>query len=185
MLRRLLLASVTNSALFSSDGSSLSGWNSVGTTAVDSTIGNPAPSLKINDHSQVNRLVSGSPVNWKVDMCTPLLCDFHFMCDSAGNGMYFRLETRSGQSCGISTSNGFGSFPTAPTGASAFGNRVANTWYSYEIIYNPTARTVDVKENGTLVLSGVAVANPVKGNYIALAGDTLNQPSYFDNIIVS
>lgn len=178
---------VSAGALYSSDGSTTSGWTAIGAgTSVDATIGNPSPSLKIVGGSALYRNIgSTSATSFKFDARTPQLCDFQFFCDAAGRGNFFRLETRAGEKTGINRSSGWNTFIAAPSGSASVSARLPNTWYTYEIIYDPTAHTVDVKENGVTILSGVSVPYPNNGNYIALCGDGLASASNFDNIVVS
>jgi hypothetical protein len=165
--------------LFSSDGSSLSGWTVTGAT-VDSVNGQPAPSLKAAGGQYAYNQWGGTLMRIEFDVqvltgTTPL-CNFYFGCNASGAGQMLRLETRSGFSSGFASTSSW----TSWGGPAATGVRLtAGQWYRVKITRSGSSRAWYL--NDTLIQSDTSYVN--NGDYFAIHGDTASVAGgLFDNI---
>lgn len=178
-------ASVATSILWSSDGSSLTGWTVSGVT-VDSTLGNPAPSFRAyptNTYAYIapagiSDLIGKSiKFDCKLGSSTPL-ANLFFGCNSSGAGRMLRIEGRSGNNCGIATTTGWTSW-SAP--ANTFAPVTDGAWHTYKIDIK-AGPVVDVWLDNVKVLSNVSIA--LSGTYIGLSGDAGSSGGNFDNLSI-
>jgi hypothetical protein len=181
------LAAANGGSVFSSDGSSLAGWTNSGVT-VSATIGNPAPSFSAvptaqNAHIQIANLTSFAGRTMQFDAMlanTNALLDVFFACNSSGQGLYLRLDSRTANACGISTATGW------TTGVVPSGTTFSTTdasWHTYKIVFNGAGTAIDVYKDGVQVIS--ARASTLQGNYIGLWSDAGSNGGYLDNILIS
>lgn len=184
ILGALAAGSNTGGFLFSSDGSSLTGWTVSGVT-VDSTAGNgnPAPGFRAWPTNQyayiqppgVTDLV-GKSIKFDCKIGSGGLADFFFGCNSAGAGRMIRLDARgSGNLPGVATTTSWTAW-SAPSSTFA---SIDNAWHTYQIDVK-AGPVVDLWKDGVKVLSNVSIS--LSGSYIGLQGDGGSAGGYFDNI---
>ena len=123
-----------NPPLFTSDGSSLTGWNPSGGVSVDNGIGNPVPSFRISGgNQQFYRKVAGTGANttYQFDIyITAYPVWFTYGNDDAGgNGgsIAFYSATNSGQATAINVL--YGDIPSPSTGV----NVSVSTWHTIKV----------------------------------------------------
>jgi len=172
--------------VFSSDGSTLSGWTNSGIT-VSSGVGNPAPSFAgIGGalYAYINPASLSSFVGYTilVDMyatgATPLV-DLYFGCNSSGAGQMFRIDARGDGThyTGFATTTGWVTWTAPSTGIYLS----VNTWYTIKIVITSTAMNgMSWYYNNVLGGTGTFVDN---GGYIAMQGDG-GTGGYWDNIAI-
>jgi len=156
--------------LFSSDGSSLSGWTVSGAT-VDATLGDPEPSIKATGGkyayiAPVAGLI-GKTIMARVRVIpgTTKLCNFYFGCNASGAGSTLRLEARAGQHSYIAPTTSW----TVWGGGAATGIVVpAGQWLDVRIDIK-AGPVADWYLGGIIKQSNVAIT--VNGDYIAVHGD--------------
>ena len=172
--------------IFSSDGSSLSGWTNSGIT-ISSSIGNPAPSFSgaggATKYAYINPASLSSLVGYTIfiDMyvtgATPMI-NLYFGCNSSGAGQMFRLDARVGQGSGFIPTTVWATWGGPSTVVSGF---TTNTWYKIKIVINSTATNgMSWYYNGVLGTTGTFVDN---GGYIAVHGDN-GTGGNWDNIAI-
>ena len=170
--------------LFFNDGSSLSGWTVSGAT-VDTTIGNPAPSLKaypINQYAYIappgiTDLI-GKSIKFDCKLGTSVaLANLFFGCNASGAGRMLRLDMRSDNLPGISTTTSWTAWG-APSSTFAL---IDSNWHTYQIDIK-TGPVVDVWKDGVKVLSNISIV--LNGTYIGISGDGGSQGGNFDNISI-
>jgi hypothetical protein len=155
--------------LLSFDGSSLSGWTSVGAT-VNSTEGNPLPSLQALGgqyaYIDVGSSLLGKTIEFDIFVIsgTNQLSNLFFAVNSSGAGQQFRLECRAANNSGFASTTSW-TLWDAPTAAP---NYSANTWYNIKIQIT-SAGLATVLLNNTAIQSNYSITN--NGNIIAIHGD--------------
>lgn len=162
--------------------STLDGWTN-SNAAVDSTVGNPAPSYSVYGIASAprryayitpNRITSLYNKTITFDVYTGTVCNF-FLCDTSGAGTLLALDTRTAVS-GFSSATSFSTW-TSPASGTAL---TANVWHSIKVYINSSG-SASWYLNGVLQQQGYAVSNT---NVIAIHGDGGLGTSYFDNIKV-
>jgi hypothetical protein len=170
--------------VFFNDGSNLTGWTVSGTTAVSSTIGNPAPGIatpSINSYAYIAVPGVTSLYNTTIqfDVRVNTLADFFFGCNAAGQGQAVRVGVAAPGywAVGFITTNTWLSWGTS-TGSTYV---TADTWYRVRLVIT-AAGVCSIYLNGTLIATQTFVLN---GVYIGLQGDAGGGTQYWDNITVS
>ena len=176
-----LIPRFLGSFLFSSDGSSLTGWTNSSVTVNDS-IGRPAPSFAVGGSTQYATINPGSIASLfnktiTFDVRIGTIFNF-FLCNHTGVGHMLRLETRTGgtDKCGFASTSSFTSW-SAPQSGIVLNS---NTWYSIKIRINSSG-SASYFVDGTAQQSGYTISN---FNRIAIHGDGAGGTSYVDNIVV-
>jgi len=171
--------------LFTSDGSSLTGWTNSG-VVVDSTQGNPTSSLKAVGGTYAYRDLGQSFLGKTITLdmyilnsgATFPLCNFYFGCNSTGQGNLLRLEGRSGSASGFATTTSWTSWNAPATGT----NYTVLTWYTIVISINSSSQA-SWSINGSPVQTNVSVT--LSGNYFGVHGDGVSvHGGLFDNITI-
>lgn len=166
------------------DGSSLSGWATLGVT-VNGAIGNAAPSFYVNT-GQYGYIApttitsfANTTITFDVNITsTASLCNLFFAANASGMGTMLRLEGRTGFPSGFMAPAGWNSWDAGPSGGPTL---AASTWYNVKIQITP-AGAATWYLNGTLQSSTASVR--LLGNYIGIHGDGAGTGAYFDNITV-
>ncbi len=196
------ISSGTNTFINYDDGSSTSGWTTVGTVGSSATVGNPVNSLYAQTKTgsgtggdgqyYMYKNISGFGPNtftfFNVRTETGNLGNFYFQCNSSGAGQMYRLDSRGSTNyTGFATTTAWNTWaPPAGTQTSS-----ANTWYQFGIAINSTGTSTKLYYNsgtstnpvlGTLLGTYTSVNN---GSYVALGGDAVGgtMNTYWDNII--
>lgn len=183
MLGHGMLAAVSKGYQFS--GNSLAGWTVSGAAVVDSTVGNPAPSIKVPGGTYAIREfpdIDFANCNIEFDFYIPSgtnpLVNLFFGCNASGAGRYVRLDTRTAYPGSLSISASWTSWSTPAT---VFNVAVA-TWARAKI--KIVAGSASVYINGVAKQTGIAMT--FSGKYIGLHGDaSIVTGGYFDNINIS
>ena len=170
MMANRIISSAGRNTIWSSDGSSLTGWTVSGAT-VDATLGDPAPSFKATGGqyaylAPVAGLV-GKSILARVQVIpgTTNLCNLFFGCNASGAGRMLRLEARAGQHSGIVTTTSWTAWGLpAGTGVVV----PSGSWMSIRIDIK-SGPVADWYLDGVLKESNVSIA--VNGDYIAISGD--------------
>lgn len=158
-------------ALFTSDGSALTGWTNSG-ASVDSTTGNPSPSLKAIGGTYAYRDLGQSFLGKTITLNMYILntgasfplCNFYFGCNSSGQGNMLRLEGRAGNASGFATTTSWSSWNAPGTGT----NYSVSTWHTVVISINSSSQA-SWSINGTPVQSNVSIT--LNGNFFGIHGD--------------
>ena len=177
----IVSATTGSASLFSSDGSTLTGWT-LGANActVSSSIGNPAPSIAASgsnaSYAFYNLGFSFLNTTITYDVNVGSLCNFNFACNSTGAGQMFRSEGRNAGS-------GFASTPSwtswnGPPGGAQF---VPGNWYSTKIVISSSG-VASWYQNNVLQSQTYTISN--NGTYFGLQGDGGGSTSYFDNLLI-
>lgn len=170
------------SPLWSSDGSSLTGWTVSGAT-VDATLGDPAPSFKATggQYAYIAPIsgLTGKSILMRVRVIPGAnqLCQIFFACNSSGAGNNLRLEARAGNHSGFAAAASWTSWSAPP----ATGIVVpAGQWLEVRIDVK-AGNVADWYLDSALKQSGVAIAN--NGDYIAIHGSgAIVTGGNYDNI---
>lgn len=170
--------------VFSSDGSSLTGWTNNGVT-IDNTNGNPIPSFLVvpgKDAHITAGTVAGCSIQFDLFFynATSALCNFYFGCNSSGAGYVLRLDGRgTGQPSGITASV---IFTTHAPGAVAV-NITTLVWHNIVVVINASGTQASWFLDGVLKQT-VNLALGVQGPFIGMSGDNGSNGANFDNISV-
>jgi hypothetical protein len=171
---------------FTSSGNTYVGWY-FGAAAVDNTIGNPLPSLRVTASQYAYRVLSvqNSFLNktiqfdMRVTSGTVPVGNFFFGVNTSGAGPFFRIDCRSGVGAGIGVANSWTDW-TIPSATGTSLN--TNTFYTVKIQIT-NASTVNVFIGGSQVITGQQVL--LRGGVIGLHGDRADTSGCnFDNISV-
>ena len=173
--------------LFWNDGTTLSGWtNGSGSAAasVQVAAGNPANSLQATGgeyaYYDLGESLLGKKITFDIYLIngTNELANFFFGCDSSGQGNFLRVEGRTSQISGLSTSTSW-TLWNAPTAGRTTPYSV-QVWHSVEISINSNSE-VTWAINGTTQQTNVAVT--LQGNIFAIHGDAgVVAGAVYDNI---
>ena len=166
------------------DGSSLSGWATLGVT-VNAVTGNAAPSFYVNagqyGYIAPTTITSfaNTTITFDVNITSAAsLCNLFFAANSGGMGTMLRLEGRTGTPSGFMAPTNWNSWEAGPSGGPTL---AASTWYNIKIQINSVGFATWYL-NGALQSSTASVR--LLGNYIGIHGDGAGTGAYFDNIIV-
>ena len=174
-------ATTGSASLFSSDGSTLTGWT-LGANActISSSIGNPAPSIAASgsnaSYAYYNLGYSFLNTTITFDVNVGSLCDFYFACNSNGAGQMFRPEGRNAGS-GFASASSWTSWSGPPGGAQF----VPGTWYNTKIVISSSG-VASWYQNNVLQPQTYTISN--NGTYFGLQGDGGGSTSYFDNLLI-
>jgi len=175
----------SDTSLFQSDGSSLSNWTVSGAT-VDSTVGNPSPSLKATGGNYAYYDLGTSFVSKIISFDVYIinsgahLCNFPFAVNSSGSGSYLRIEGRTNFNSGIGQFNSWTSWgnPTATANHYSLA-----TWHSVVITIDSQAKA-SWSINGTTIETNKSVSST--NTFFAIHGDaSIVGGGNFDNIIIT
>jgi len=162
------------------NASSLAGWfNSNNPISVDSTFGNPAPSLTgTAAESYCIANLGAVPTQIKVQLyaLSGNLNDFFFCCNADGAGQMVRNDTRGDYSSGIAATQSWDQWDGPSSGSS----NPASAWNEFVIDISGDTATLTI--NGTLW--GSYTMSTV-GTYIGLQSDALTNsgnPVYWANL---
>jgi len=169
--------------LWSTDGSSLSGWTNNG-VSINASIGKPTPSFSTtttNAYAYIQPAGITTFVNKTiiVDMQTNAsLMNFYFGCNSTGAGNMVRIETR-----GLGNYSGFATTGTWLSWSPPYAGIVSHqqgVWYRVKIqIFNTNPGGMTWYVDGVYAGTGTFIDN---GGYIGLQHDGLGGTNYWDNI---
>jgi len=176
--------SSTAAQLANYDGSSLSGWTTVGVT-VNGGIGNAAPSFYVNT-GQYGYIApttvtsfANTTITFSVNLTSNLsLCNLFFAANASGMGTMLRLEARTGSPSGFMAPTTWNSWDSGPSSGPTL---TASTWYNIKIQITPAGLATWYLD-GALQVSTASVR--LLGNYIGIHGDGAGTGAYFDNITV-
>jgi hypothetical protein len=184
--------------LFSSDGSSLTGWTQVdGTAVVDAAIGNPLPSFKLTGRGIYRNLGTtfhNKTITFDIRPGSGFDGGFSFANAAAGSGTYrggLQIKQSSGAIAGqglrAGSNGGWLYFGVgAPETLSLFTS--TTTWYSIKIQIT-SARVCTWYVDGALQSStytipvGYTTANTTN-NYFGFIINGPNTGTYFDNLYI-
>lgn len=175
----------TPSIIFSNDGGSLSGWTVVNAT-INSTTGNPGSSIQATGaeyaYYDLGQSLLGKKITFDIYLLsgTNELANFYFGCNSSGQGNMLRVEGRTSQITGLTTTTSWTAW-NAPTSGNTTPYSVGS-WHAVEIQINSSSQ-VTWAINGTTQQSNVSVT--LQGNYFAVHGDaSVVAGALFDNITI-
>ena len=176
--------SSTAAQLANYDGSSLSGWTTVGVT-VNGGIGNAAPSFYVNA-GQYGYIApatitsfANTTITFSVNITsTASLCNLFFAANASGMGTMLRLEGRTGTPSGFMAPTNWNTWDSGPSSGPTL---AANTWYNIKIQITPAGLATWYLD-GALQVSTASVR--LLGNHIGIHGDGAGTGAYFDNITV-
>lgn len=177
------------------DGSTYTGWTTVGSPTIDNTKGNPAPpSFKVGPGSNVYAYIESSiplgvgvSIEWTVWVPSTegsnRLLDLVFGANATGGGVQLRAEARTdGSQCGISvrTSWGAASVPSVAT----TGPISTDAWHRFRVQITAADKCSWYLDD-VLIAADITIA--ILGNYIGMcsvAGVSLSGGNV-DNITIS
>jgi len=165
---------------FFDTGDQISNWTSQGTSGQDTSLGNPSPSYKAagSPGSYMYRDI-GLTTNkiFEYDVYSSVLGDTYFLVNSSGSGQNFRIDTRSGTSCGIGSTSSWTSWGSISKTCAYVS---ANTWHKFKLVIGQT--TAQAYINGNTCGGAYTFSN--KGTYIGLVGDGGGGQTNWDNLRV-
>ncbi len=180
-----------NAFIYFDEGDKITSWTSSGATSQDNTVGNPVPSYNVpsasGDYLYKNIGMNTNQIT-TFNIRTTGLGNLFFNTNSAGAGQMYRLDSRSSQSSGFTTTSSWTSW-TVPQSPNFQG--LSNTWYKFGIVTtDSTSATIyyqaTTDKNPSLPSTNLGTFTySNNGQYIGLIGDGLGSSyyTYFDNII--
>lgn len=170
-----------NGALFYNDGSTLSGWTVSGAT-VNTSVGNPAPSLSAGTGQYAYILPPGvstllnTTIIFNMQLMTAVCANLFFGNNSTGAGYMVRLDARANTPSGIATTTNWTTWalPTGPNLSVASG-----VWHSVKLQISGSG-TVTFFLNGTQQHQLTSLT--LQGAYIGITGD--GGGAYYDSISI-
>lgn len=170
----------SSSVLFSSNGSSLTGWINT-TMQISNTVGNSSPSFAaVSGDNYAYYNLGSSFLNTTItfDVNVGSLCNFAFACNTSGSGQFVRLEGRTGNNSGFAQIMTWTSW-TAPSSGQVV---TPGVWYNIKIIISSLG-VATWYLNNVLQSPSYTIAN--NGTYFGLVPDRGGGTSYFDNISIT